>query len=223
MKTRPVLFVASLLMAGAGSLFALDQSDLDSEWRWVREDPEDWRLQEDGSLRLRTQPGKVWGRQDDAENVLVRETPVGAGSAFCEATVTLESPVAKYEQAGLLVYVDDKQFVKFIVEYIDGELFVVMAREFEKKGKVLAKILTGAKTARLRFEVEGDLVTGLFKTDLTSKEWQKAAAIELPARLDRHFALFTQNGPAGESRWATVRDLCVEESTPAGKSSPDKS
>jgi regulation of enolase protein 1 (concanavalin A-like superfamily) len=212
MKIRWFLFAVLAVPAMSMTASAFDRESLVSEWEWVREDPDDWRLQEDGALRLRTQPGVVWGARDDAENVLVRKTPAGGGSAFIEATVTLEEPVHKFEQAGLLVYVDDRQFVKLIVEFIDGEFYVVMAREFEKKGSVVAKIATGAKTARLRYEVEADRVKGLFKTDLASSEWQEAAVTELPSGLDRRFALFTQSGPPEESRWATIRDVQVKES-----------
>jgi regulation of enolase protein 1 (concanavalin A-like superfamily) len=212
MKIRLALFPVLVFTAVFSTVFAFDAEVLTSEWKWVREDPKEWCLQDDGSLRLRTQPGGVWGGKDDAENVLVRKTPVGGGPAIMEATVTLEDPIRKWEQAGLLVYVDDKQFVKLIVEFIDGEYYVVMAREFEKKGKVVAKIVTGAKTARLRYEVEGDSVKGLFKTDLASKKWKEAAMTKLPAKLDRRFALFTQTGPPDEVRWATIRDVTVKES-----------
>lgn len=211
MRIRLAFLVVLPFLAVSMIASAFDKKNLTSEWKWVREDPQDWSLRDDGALRLRTQPGQVWGGKDDAENVLVRKTPAGGGPASIEATVTLENPVRKYEQVGVLVYVDDRQFVKLIVEFIDGEYYVVMAREYEKKGQVVAKIATGAKTARLRYEVEGDQVKGLYKTDLETAEWQEAAVTELPAKLDRHFALFTQSGPAEETRWATVREVRVEE------------
>ena len=196
-----------LLALVPAGVSALDEEALREEWRWIREDAEEWKLADEGVLRIRTQPGRIWAeREEKAENLLVRRAPVGTKGDI-EITVKLVDPGNKYELAGLVLYVDDDRFVKFVVEYIDGETFVVMGREFAgEKRKVLAKTLIKGKGAQLRLEVEGDKVKGSWKpADEKATEWTPAAEAEIPAELTRSFAIFTQDGPADEVRWAEVR------------------
>ena len=197
----PVSFLLVLTHAPA-----VDTESLEKEWKWVRENPKEWKLADDGSLRLRTQPGRIWAG-NDARNILVRALSTGNGPPSIKATVTLEEPSKKYEQGGLLVYIDDDQFVKFVVEFIDGKYYVVLAREFAKKRKVLAKIEIKSGTARLRFEVKSGEVHGFYKTDLESSDWLEAAQTELPSKRKRYFALFTQDGPADKTNWARFEDI----------------
>ena len=204
MKVHQILWgLLALVPAGVS---ALDAETLKEEWRWIREDTEEWKLSEDGSLKIRTQPGRIWAeREEKAENILVRRAPVSDGDSI-EIAVTLVDPVNRYEQAGLVLYVDDDRFVKLVVEFIDGETFVVMGREFEgEKRKVLAKTPIERMGAQLRLEVEGSTVKGSWKpVGDASGAWTPAAEAEIPAELTRSFAIFTQDGPADEVRWAEI-------------------
>ena len=136
-------------------------ADLAKGWQWVREDPEDWRI-EDGGLEMRTQPGRIWAG-NDAENVLLRPIPEPeAGPVAAEVTAT-NQPTEQFEQAGLLYYFHDDRFVKLIREHVDGRWWVVMARETPDGGRVLAKQPLQARRVRLRLEVHGDQVIGEWK------------------------------------------------------------
>ncbi len=185
---------------------ALDAETLQEEWRWIREDAEEWKLSKSGVLKIRTQPGRIWAeREEKPKNILVRRARVSDGESI-EITVMLVDPVNKYEQAGLVLYVDDDRFVKFVVEFIDGDTFVVMGREFEgEKRKVAAKTQIEGNGAQLRLEVEGSRVKGSWKAvGDASGDWTPAAEAEIPAELTRSFAIFTQDGPADAVRWAEV-------------------
>ncbi len=194
-----------LALVPAGVL-ALDAETLQKDWRWIREDAEEWKLSDDGALRIRTQPGRIWAeREEKAENILVRRAPV-ADQDSIEIAVKLVDPMIKYEQAGVVLYVDDDRFVKFVVEYIDGDYFVVMGREFAgEKRLVLAKVKIEGQGSQLRLEVEGDKVKGSWKSaDGNSEGWTPATEASIPAELTRSFAVFTQDGPADEVRWAEI-------------------
>ena len=128
------------------------------------------------------------------------------GSA--EALVGLDDPIRKWEQVGLLVYSDDENFVKLIVEFIDDSLYIVMARELGNRGEVVAKVETGLQEAWIGYEVNGNQVRGLWRED-TESEWIEAAVCEFPEDLNGRFAIFTQTGPEHEVRWATVKRVKV--------------
>ena len=45
---------------------------LGAGWAWVREHREAWRVTEHG-LEVRIEPGNMWGPQNNARNLLIRE------------------------------------------------------------------------------------------------------------------------------------------------------
>jgi len=47
---------------------------LGDSWTWVREDKAAWRVT-DQRLEIRVVPGNLWGRANNAKNVLVRPAP----------------------------------------------------------------------------------------------------------------------------------------------------
>ncbi len=191
-------FAASLAPASAEPEFLDEFAKAPSAptWSWVREDPEGWRIK-DGALEVRAQTGRVWAGKG-AKNILVLEHPAGGASAAVD--VDLGAPKTKYEQGGLLVYRDDDNFVKLIVEHIDGGFFIVMAREIGRRGKVFTKIDIGSKAARIRSAVAGDKVTVSYKLPGEDK-WRAAGECELPGAAEAKFAIFNQDGSDTETRW----------------------
>ena len=53
------------------------EGDLGQAWTIRREDQNAWRVK-GGSLQVRIQPGNMWGKKNDARNVLVRTLPENA-------------------------------------------------------------------------------------------------------------------------------------------------
>ena len=210
-QTAVVLLACSLISSLLpGFLAAQDLStrqSLDKDWEWIREEPREWQWK-DGVLRLRTQPGGVWGPAEPAKNLLASKSAI-QGKGSVEALIGLEDPVRKWEQAGLLVYGGDDHFVKLIVEFIDGKFYVVMAWELGKQRKVVAKVETGLQEIWLRCEVDGNKVRGWWRKHGDS-QWTEAAVCEFPEHLKGRFAIFTQTGPEKEVRWATVKAVKVE-------------
>ncbi len=151
------------------------------------------------------------------------------GEVALSAMVKLEGPAGKWEQAGLLVCGNLANFVKLVVEHIDGEFFVVMAEEYNGKRKVLAKLPIAERGARLKLVVEGNRVVGCWKggKGLTAESaesaereedkekenedgwWVEAGRSVFPARVGamRRWGLFTQDGLSDEKRWASFRDV----------------
>ena len=174
-------------------------------WEWLREDPAGWRSSND-VLELRAQKGRVWSGAG-AKNLLVEQKQAGGRQA--EVVVSHGAPKTKYEQGGLLAYRDDDHFVKLIVEFIDGDYFIVMAREVGGKGKVFTKIKIADKSARIRLAVEGDRVTASF-APRGGSEFKPAGECELPGAAEARFALFTQDGSDDEIRWIRFEDLSTQ-------------
>lgn len=174
-------------------------------WRWVREDPAGWRVRA-GGLELRAQKGRVWGG-NGARNILLH-SPDPAPRERAEVCVRLDLPTNLYEQGGLLRYVGDDDFVKLIVEHIDGRYFVVMAQEIDGKGKVHAKIEIPGPAARLAMQAtDGQLHCHYWIPTLDA--WADAGATTMPADDTARFGLFTQDGSDEESRWVRFEDFRI--------------
>jgi len=177
---------------------------LQDGWQWVREDPTEWRIC-DSRLEVRSQPGRIWGG-NDAKNVLLRGTLKPQNMA---ASVSVaHQPGEKWEQAGLLWYADDDNFVKLISEHIDGKMYVVTAREREGKGAVVGKIEVPSANLQLRLQVQADRVTGQWRLK-PDDTWSDAGTCEFEAQGESRFGLFTQNGPPNETRWVRFDDFAV--------------
>ncbi len=180
-------------------IFADNFTDaLAADWLWLREEPSAWCAAE-GTLHLRALPGTLWGANNTARNFALRPAqPLREGLA-AEVTVT-NQPVIHAEQAGMIWYCDDDNYVKFIKESLDGTVWIIMAREEEGQSALVNRIPALAETVRLRLTLVEGQVTGQFC--IADGDWQTVGACAPVQKGDVHIGLFTHGGPADEEHWA---------------------
>src|SRR5215212_1009682 len=95
--------------------------------QWVREDREHWRIEQE-KLEILCQAGTLWLKKNDAKNLLVRPWPADAANADVTLTVHF-APENGGEQAGMMLYFDDDNYVKLVRESLQGKRWVVFGRE----------------------------------------------------------------------------------------------
>ena len=211
----------ALLLLGAaavddGSVLFEERFDgkLADGWSWAREDKDNWRLK-DGALQIRATPGNLWEAENTARNLLLRPPP-DARSFAAEVTVS-HAPATFGEQAGLLWYRDDDNYVKLMKEFYDGKVWVVLAAE--QAGKAQYKEAPcPAETVTFRLTVLGDEVVGEFRPD-GAKEWTTVGRLPFKARDGTRIGVNAHHAPAGAQRWATFRGFRMRGRT-AGKVRP---
>jgi regulation of enolase protein 1 (concanavalin A-like superfamily) len=117
-------------------------------WSWVREQADAWKAGENG-LTMRTLPGALWGETNTARNLLLRPAPE-EGDFAAEVTVSIRGALDG-EQAGLLWYGDDDDYIKLVNEFKGGQPFLILVREEKDKGQEIGRIPApdGAVTLRL--------------------------------------------------------------------------
>ena len=204
---RSTLVFTSLFMA-AGLLadYKADFSkSLDKGWSFVREDKADWRL-EDGKLQLLAQPSNIWGKRNNkTENFLLRALPGPA--ATVEVTVDF-NPKKEYEQAGLMIYLDDDNYIKFDRELYGGQSCTLVL-ESKAKPKVVKKIPFREGPLRLRLEIAAGKVKAMVKAP-GGKEWTTHGETTLPGSHDKvKGGLFALLGDKKKPRWATFSDFIL--------------
>ena len=166
-------------------------------WSWVREDKDHWRV-EGGTLRILATPGNLWEVENTARNILLRHPPEGAASFVAEVTVT-HGPVTFGEQAGLLWYADDDNYVKLVKEFYDGKTWVVLAAEAQGKAAYKESACPG-ETVTLRLTVTPGDVAGAFRQGHAGR-WTDVGRLPFKATGAR-IGLNAHHAPADARRWA---------------------
>jgi hypothetical protein len=181
------LFPLALLAAEPKVVFEDSFSGkLDEGWSWLREDPDAWRLKDDG-LEICVQPGVA----ATVRNALVRSAPDRSqGKYAIEVTLTNHSvPTQQYEQAGITWYVDGKPVFKLVKELVDGKLVIIPGR-----------VPMEAKTVQLRLIVTADSWTAQFRPDAQG-EFQTAASGKLPPQNKDQVSIQCYHAPPEGEHW----------------------
>jgi hypothetical protein len=204
----PALFVfASVAVTHAVSQTVLFEDSFSGKlgdgWTWVREHRDAWRVSPRG-LEVRVEPGNMWGKANNAKNVLVRP----------EITITVRvenRPTAQYEQVDLVWYYDDSHMVKIGQELVDGQLSIVMGREEGDRPRTIRIVPLEAFAVDLRFLVREKAIRGQFRP-VGSEVWQDVGETDLPGPPGGrpHLSLQFYQGPADAEHWARVSGFRVE-------------
>jgi regulation of enolase protein 1 (concanavalin A-like superfamily) len=178
-------------------------------WSWVREHREAWRTTPSG-LEVQIEPGNMWGPQNNAKNLLVRDAPA-VTNGLIEISVGIENkPTHQYEQVDLVWHYNDSNMVKLGQELVDGKLSIVMGREENDKTRTVAIIPLESTTVRVKFLVEGSQIRGQFQIG-SAKEWQQVGECSLPTPENARAKISLQfyQGPEKEAHWARVSEFRI--------------
>lgn len=213
MRTRfSVLYVAFVCAAvGAepreGSVLFEEkfQGKLADGWSWIREDKDDWKVA-DGTLQIRAARGNLWEKENDARNLLLRPPPKDVKSFVAEVTVS-HTPVTFGEQAGLLWYRDDDNYVKLVKEFYDGKTWVVVAVERDGKAEY-READCRAEWVTFRLTVAGEKLTAAFR-HVGGTGWKNMGGFTFDPKSDARIGLTAHHAPADSQRRAHFRDFRI--------------
>jgi regulation of enolase protein 1 (concanavalin A-like superfamily) len=177
---------------------------LGAGWVWVREHRDAWRVSAQG-LEVRVEPGNMWGRSNDARNVLIRPAPDPTAGGLEITAIVENRPTAQYEQVDLVWYYDDSHMVKIGQELVDGQLSIVMGREENDRTRTIRIVPLNAFAVELRVLVRGTTIRGAFRP-VGSNDWQEVGETDLPAPagVTPHISLQFYQGPTDAEHWARV-------------------
>jgi hypothetical protein len=179
---------------------------LDQDWAWVHEQPGAWKII-DGSLHLRTLPGTLWADANNAHNFLLRPA-VNWVSGFATRVIVCNEPQLMGEQAGLIWYNDDDNYIKLVKESLEGEQWIVLAREEEGQPLLINKTRISSQSAELQLRWIDHRVHGQFRLS-PEMNWQSVGECALLADGDPKVGLFTHGGPEAFERWVEFRDFLI--------------
>ena len=182
-------------------------------WSWRREEPAHWRTGPHG-LEIRVLPGNLWGRANNARNILVRAVPDPAAQPL-EITATLHNePTGQWEQTNLAWFYDESHMVKLGQELVSGKLCVVMGREEADKTRTVGIVPLDAPTVQLRLLVTGGRIHGQYRT-VHWAAWREVGDCDLPRIAAPHLSLHCYQGPPDVNHWARFEQVTVRRLTAA--------
>lgn len=174
-------------------------------WRWLREDKSAWKATDSG-LQILIEPGNMWGKANDAKNVLVHPIP-SAWHSSVDVSVQLEQhPKKRWEQTNLVWYYSDSTMIKIGLELEHGKTHVVMGREDGDRTRTIAIVPYPHETVALRLVANGLDLRGFYRHP-SSNEWKLAGRTKLPADSSTpppKISLQCYMGEQDSNRWATI-------------------
>ena len=186
------------------SVFTAWSADtLDKTWWWLREEPSAWSI-EDGVLKLRSLPGTLWGTNNTARNMLFRPAIHVESGLTSEVNVT-NHPQLQGEQAGLIWYNDEANYIKLVKECLAGTIWIVLAREENDEAVLVSKIPFTAESAQLRLTFSGQIIEGLAQAT-KDDPWEKVGECAIVNADVVHPGVFTHGGPEDEERWISLHN-----------------
>lgn len=184
-----------------------ENGKLSEGWTWKRENPKGWRIK-GKALKIRIEPGNMWGKSNDARNVLLRPLPDSGGAALAISCTVENDPTNQYEQVDLVWYFDDSNMVKIGLEQVDGQRTVVMGREEADRTRTIKIIPMPATTVQLRLTGVDGKVRGEYRIAGIG-EWHTAGQCKLPPGDVPHLSIQAYQGDRQQPHWAQVSDIKI--------------
>ena len=181
---------------------------MSKEWRWLRENKSGWKVTDSG-LQVLIEPGNMWGKDNDARNVLLHPIPA-AWEEGVDVQVQLEQhPKKRWEQANLVWYFSDSTMVKLGLELELGKTNIVMGREDGDRTRTIKIVPYADPIVQLRFIAIGQQLKGFYRKP-GSEAWNPVGSSTLPASSatpPAKISLQFYMGEEDSNRWATISDF----------------
>jgi len=198
------------------------QDQLNPDWQFVREDSESklYALDQEG-LKMTIVSGHLWGKSDKSQvkNILLRPVPSEHFKASADLSFSA-LPKISGEQAGLIWYLDDNNYIKLCVEYLKEQTHIVMAKEANNEPAVIKKVPVDLSDLNVSLQLEASpaqsassaTFTSRYSIGETVKEWTELAScagIEHDLQAKPRIGLFTCGGDPEQGRYVTVRRFAI--------------
>ncbi|MEM6469235.1 MAG: DUF1349 domain-containing protein [Planctomycetota bacterium] len=199
-----VHFVQGRLIASDANVLAYDGFDqsLALEWEPIRENANRVSLEEKpGHLTISTELGSLGGnnaagRLPLTENLYLIENPVVDGGDFVITTCIVGfEPTQRWQQAGLIVYNDDDNYLKNDMEFSGTRVCFKFIREWEQKRLLATDRKTpDADKIWIRVVKRGNVYERLYSHD--GEQFESDGELAWGDGAPKKLGVIAQNGPA---------------------------
>lgn len=153
-----------------------DEEQIGKIWSVKNEDNSKWKLEKNKGLVITSIRGELFQTDNDCKNIFLQD---GKSNWIAETKMTLSETVnANYQQAGLIVYADDDNYVKLVCSF-DGEPAVQFA--YEKDAAFTSSAIVSVETREiwLRIRKEGNIYTAFYTIEGPDSGFQELGSCEV--------------------------------------------
>lgn len=211
--------IVLIVLLGSAPMYSGEQKNpfagksLPDVWTWKRSNPKAWRLR-DGGLEIKIEPGNMWGRMNDAKNVLLIPIANDLRELGTDVQVTLaNSPTRRWEQVDLVWYYRDSHMVKIGLELEHEKNSVVMGREEDDRTRIIKIVPIERDEVTVRLKVTGGQVQGYYRL-ATEDKWTKVGACTEPRPTESsdkpRVSIQCYQGDPQNPHWARITKLKVD-------------
>lgn len=176
-----------------------------ADWQWVRENPEGHRMTPEG-LEILIEPGGLMGGGKDAKNIYTRPLPQDAN----RVAVTVEHhPESQFEQAGLILYHDDDNYVKLVREFVDGATNIIFIIETEAAPELISSWPSEQAAERVGIQWQGNTLQA-FVIEGEENGESIIGSGEFPMDPRPRAGVFAQSGQPDSDRWARFAGFTIQ-------------
>jgi len=125
---------------------------------------------QEGSIVIQTNTGHMWGKGNVCSDIVL--FPQKLTEASVEVSLNL-FPQFGGEQAGIVLFVDSDNYVKFVREMIDGKQVVALVKEFAGEPTLELKTPFESSFTNLKLNIRTDSTTIYWKSN-TENEFKEA-------------------------------------------------
>ncbi|SEL94682.1 Carbohydrate binding domain-containing protein [Paenibacillus sp. cl141a] len=146
-----------------GSNDEFNSTQLNEQWRWVRENPANWSLSANsGYMRIVSEQGDISGSTGDAKNILLTGAPSGD---WAIETKLDGKPTSRWSQGGLAAYVDDNTYIRMTRLYGEGNQFQFDVKIDGVRNHVEVPDTIDSAVSYLRLAKRGNTYAGYYSAD----------------------------------------------------------
>jgi glucose/arabinose dehydrogenase/PKD repeat protein len=187
-------------------------SELDTEkWTVVREEPERLSV-EDGSLNIVSAPQDIFGGATGLPNIVLQDIPGGGVEPWSFTTEMTWEPSENFNNAGLLIYVDDANWLKFGQVWNGSRQFEMWKEIDDSPGEEAFSGDVGDEfptTFWMRYtSPDGNEVTAEYSAD--GEDWETLATRDLEGLEDAQIGLYATAAGADTEPTASYHSVAVE-------------
>ncbi len=234
-----IFYIALMTTASAAPPAFTDnfKGGLKSGWEWIREIPSEWRITSEG-LEVLSNGGHLYKhRPNPSPNILVRKINT---NGVVDISVNAEVNTSTGVQGGLILYNDDDNYIKLVIEEISppNTTHLVMLRESkgvvnhfhhqlrDDPGDDEIKVSIGAGTNNtyefdLRLVLDNNRVN-MFWRSPGAGSWNKInESMPLPNKGGQWYAgILTSGGPSSFRLWQKYSNFSLNSETTNTPSTP---
>ncbi|WP_214626315.1 DUF1349 domain-containing protein [Paenibacillus agaridevorans] len=187
----PLVWSQSGNGAGTGGSDSFSATSLDDQWAWAGTPTASWSLNAaPGKLRIVTESGDTWGGSNNQKNILLQQ-PLYPD--YVAETKVSFANTSNYQAAGLILYVDDDNYIKLDRAFnsANGGKIIRLVREYRtnpltefRDGGLYVADTFGTGDVYFRLRKKGDVISAYYSGDGTT--WAKIGGnLHIPLKAPR--------------------------------------